>query len=155
MLNIVQGTPLSGATHVMATLAKAEGKEVYSNIPLLYDHKKLEVGDIGTIGNSVIILDYPRDILTTSPEISERKRDFLVAVLNSDYLGNVIYVTISPKFPIDYRFSKHCDYFVFCDPFSNGIVKFTMSDIKNGGDLKYYQLNIFAKERVLPYTPID
>jgi len=155
VFTIVQGIPLCGATHVMATLAKLEKKEVFSDLPLLYEHKTIDFGEVDKVKNSIIVLDYPVEVINNSPEIGDKKKNLLIAVLQSNYLGNVIYMTISSMFPIDNRFNLFCDYFIFCYPISNGVVRFDVNDLKNGSGARQLQLNVFAKERVLSYMPFQ
>jgi len=155
VFTIIRGTPFCGATHVMANLARAEKKEVYSNSPLLYKHNEFDINDINKIRNAVIVLDYPVEVLTTSPEISDKKKELLIAVLQSNYLGNIIYTTVSSKFPIDSRFNLFCDYYISCDSISMGVIRFSLTSTKNGSTPEYYDMNIFAKKRTLAYMPFS
>jgi len=152
---IIRGTPLGGATHVMASLVKAEKRPIYSTAPFLFEHNKLEIEELAGIRNSVVALDFPGELLTTAPELSPEKKELLLAVHQSKYMRNVIYVTSTSTFPIDERFYVLCDYFIFCYPFSSGLVKFSMVNMRNGGETVYFNLNVLATKRMLAYLPIE
>ncbi len=153
MFTIIQGKPLGGATHVMASLAKAEEKPVYSNSPLMYEHKSVNFNEIDKIQNSVIALSNPMEILTTAPEINENKKNLLIALLQSNSLNNTIYATISGQFPIDSRCYTFCDYFIYCFPAKRGIIRFTLRKTKQE-HVEYFNLNVLNSGGLLSYFPI-
>ena len=155
MFTIIQSPPLKGSTHVMASLAKAEGKVVYSNSPLLYDHNEVDFNTIDKVTNAVIALDYPQELLTKGPEISESKKNLMIAILQSETLKNVIYATTSGTYPFDNRIYRFCDYYIICRLANYGIVRFTLYNMRNKKDVKYYNLNILAADKLLPYFPVN